>query len=385
MPWLQQRQGKFYVCYWENGKKIRKSLKTDNEEEAKKILESYQISDEQHSQEDAILKLFSAKRKQDIQLNRCLISDIWNAVEELPAPRNLSTFTIKGKLYIVNLFTKWVKNNLSHLKYIDELTEKHAAQYIASMKDKAGRTRLNHLSGLSSVFAILLIPYNLERNIWKSVVRNEAVSVRKQNLSLEQIKALFIAAENFTGRVKYFWQTAVPLGFYTGLRLFDVCTLSWDEIDMKNKTITLIPSKTKKQGKELSFTLRDEFGRYLKKLYRRQKTGYVWPGVAEARLKNANWINEEFSQICKNAEIETQRKPEKGEGKKTVVLVGFHSLRHTFVTTALDMGIPDMQVTKAVGHGSPVMTGRYDHTLGAGRQISSSLPEINTKPQKSEQ
>lgn len=218
MAWLQQREGKFYVCYWENGKKVRKSLKTDNEEQAKKILESYQVSGEQHTQEDTILKLFSAKRKQDIKLNRCTIADIWKTVEALPQPRNLSSFTVKAKQSIVNLFCAWAGKSLPHLKYIDELTEKHAAEYIASLKDKAGRTKLNHLSSLSSVFAILVIPYNLERNIWKSVVRNEAVSVRRQSLDLEQVKALFVAAENFEGRIKYFWQTAIPLGFYTGLR-----------------------------------------------------------------------------------------------------------------------------------------------------------------------
>ncbi|OGV21107.1 MAG: hypothetical protein A2X47_05645 [Lentisphaerae bacterium GWF2_38_69] len=49
--------------------------------------------------------------------------------------------------------------------------------------------------------------------------------------------------------------------------------------------------------------------------------------------------------------------------------VGFHSLRHTFVTLAEESGIDRRIIQGVVGHGSPVMTGHYSHDLKCIREI----------------
>ena len=50
-----------------------------------------------------------------------------------------------------------------------------------------------------------------------------------------------------------------------------------------------------------------------------------------------------------------------GSSKRDRVDVGFHSLRHTFVSLSANAGVPLAVVQSIVGHSSPVMTRHYYH------------------------
>jgi integrase len=41
--------------------------------------------------------------------------------------------------------------------------------------------------------------------------------------------------------------------------------------------------------------------------------------------------------------------------------VGFHSIRHTFVTVNEELGTDRKVIQGVVGHGSPLQTGHYSH------------------------
>jgi integrase len=63
-----------------------------------------------------------------------------------------------------------------------------------------------------------------------------------------------------------------------------------------------------------------------------------------------------------------------GEARRRKVQVfGFHSLRHTFVTLLRDSGMNREEIADLVGHGSPVMTARYDHSKTAARKAAGRL------------
>jgi tetratricopeptide (TPR) repeat protein len=73
----------------------------------------------------------------------------------------------------------------------------------------------------------------------------------------------------------------------------------------------------------------------------------------------------------------TQGDYAKGERRKRdVKQYGFHSLRHAFVTAALDAGVSLGDVQLTAGHGSPVMTQHYSHSLAAARRVMSKLPSL---------
>jgi hypothetical protein len=67
----------------------------------------------------------------------------------------------------------------------------------------------------------------------------------------------------------------------------------------------------------------------------------------------------------------------KHTGKRAVVEVGFHSLRHTFVSLCRESGAPLAVVEAIVGHASPAMTRHYTHIGEAAARASvAALPSV---------
>lgn len=51
----------------------------------------------------------------------------------------------------------------------------------------------------------------------------------------------------------------------------------------------------------------------------------------------------------------------KGTGKRAVIAVGFHSLRHTYVSLHAERGTPAAMIQNIVGHSNLAMTRHYTH------------------------
>jgi integrase len=65
-------------------------------------------------------------------------------------------------------------------------------------------------------------------------------------------------------------------------------------------------------------------------------------------------------------------------GLRKIVRVGFHSLRHSFVSLCNEAGVPLSVVQSMVGHSSPAMTRIYSHTSElAAKNAILSLPSLN--------
>ena len=74
------------------------------------------------------------------------------------------------------------------------------------------------------------------------------------------------------------------------------------------------------------------------------------------------------------AGIETQSKK---EGERAKVDVGFHSLRHTFVSLSANAGAPLAIVQAIVGHSNPAMTRHYFHEQESALTTAvAALPDV---------
>jgi hypothetical protein len=64
-------------------------------------------------------------------------------------------------------------------------------------------------------------------------------------------------------------------------------------------------------------------------------------------------------------------------GKRAVVEVGFHSLRHTFVSLCRESNAPLSVVEAIVGHSNPAMTRHYTHVSElAAMHAVNALPSV---------
>ena len=69
-------------------------------------------------------------------------------------------------------------------------------------------------------------------------------SVTRRELTIDEVERLYAAASK-QGKE---WRLLVTIGIYTGLRLGDCCRLEWEDVNLEQKVIQIIPAKTKKHA-----------------------------------------------------------------------------------------------------------------------------------------
>lgn len=385
MAWIEKRPGRknLYVCFRDaNSRRIAKSTGTNNQELAQQVADEITAIHQGRSNEMRLKKLFEGVEgvigKNDFKYH-CAIESTWAVFHNQPQPRSIGKNTLEAKKRHIQNWIDWMRKNHPEIINLDELTERHAGEYAASLSNRSGSTRNNHLSNLKSVFSIIRIAAGLNRNIWEAIPRVENRSISKEALTLKQVNDIYNASMEYHSRWPDFWPTAIMLGFHTGLRLGYVCTLSWDEISLKENLIRIkkLENSDRKSRKELQFPIPDELLSRFKALHTDKSEGYIWPNVAKAKLSRQGALYKEFREICESCHIETSREPDIGENRKEdIVVVGFHSLRHTYITLAKDAGADISDIQKAVGHGSPKMTNQYNQSLEYAKRIAEKFPTL---------
>lgn len=283
--------------------------------------------------------------------------------------------TLNAYEAIWSQFQTWLETAHPGIETALDVKRDTAKGYLDSLTERgvSNKTSNIHLSVLRYIFKTIADEAKLTENVW---LKFNSLTVTREGRRELTIDELTLVCSKATGEMK----TLFCIGLYTGLRLGDCATLKWGEVDLKRGLIRRVPNKIrrKKGAKGLvQISIHPVLNDALTAIQASKTEGYVLPEtsamyLAGLRSKLTNHIQAHF-EACG---ITTKR--ERENGVRRVVEVGFHSLRHTFVSMCAMNNVPLSVVQSLVGHASPLMTGAYSHSNRlAEQQAVAGLPAIN--------
>lgn len=271
-------------------------------------------------------------------------SELWERYLSSNHELKASSFTTKRQRF--NKFAEWAADYDMRM-----VSDRQCKKFLDSL-GVAAQTRNGYISDLSSVWKA---SPGLT-NPWTENLRQKARNVHKKPFSRDQVRQLLTHCEK--NGLK-FWHTAIMLSYYTGLRLKDVVFFRRDQIT-PDGYIELVPEKTARTQKRVRVPINAQLRRELDTVI--SIGPEFFPEEARTYERCRNLISRQFRELLEDVRLYAPG-------------YGFHSLRHTFVTEALNAGVDIKQVQAAVGHDAVEITeGIYYH--GKQNADLSAYPEL---------
>jgi len=232
------------------------------------------------------------------------------------------------------------------------------------------------------VFRVLTKKARITGNPWEGIQRKELTTASRRELTVEELRDVCRSA---SGDLR----PLLALGVYSGLRLRDCATLRKGEVDLVRGIIRRVPNKTARRNPNpVLIPIHPALRAEIKPLMQGE-SDYLLPDIATDYVIPAGKkrIIDRIQDHFVNQKVKIYR-PGTGPGtdKRAVVEVGFHSLRHSFVSLCREANAPLAVVEAIVGHSNPAMSRHYTHVgeLAASNAVAL-LPGIMTdaKPESS--
>ncbi len=277
--------------------------------------------------------------------------------------RPQSTLFAKGRL-------AKVKRHLGEV-VLSDLTEERIKSYIRLRQgeEASGRTINMELGELSRAIGQ---PWSL---LWPKVRKLEERKDVGRALSPEEQKRLLAGLEH---RHTPHLQTLIPLLLLTGMRAGEALSLTWGQVDLIGKSITVGRAKTS-NGTGRVIPINDDLGHVL--------------------ARHRGWFEDRFGPSQSDHHLFPWGKPTPSDPtrhatditwgwdqlrKDTGVACRIHDLRHSFATRLAENGVPESTMLALLGHMSRSMLERYSHIRMTAKREAVAGVSLHGKQENSE-
>ena len=281
----------------------------------------------------------------------------------------LAPATIKTARVIFNNFQNWINKNYPDMEYFNQITPEIAQNFFIYLKKegKKASTFNRYLVQLNVIWKRLSVILGNNQNPFSVIPKIKTNALKEDTSSKRPFtqEELSVMLNKATGWLK----PAIFVGFYSGLRLSDVITLKWQELDLNEGFIIRKMRKTSKQQilyvpeiipelqlwkKETScieYVFQDQAETYL------GLRKYLPTARAKNRDRKRKPDNTKASKLFQafltnNCEFNT-----KSEDGQTIL--GFHSLRVSNATFGKNTGETENIIQNRLGHSSSKVTSSY--------------------------
>jgi len=266
----------------------------------------------------------------------------------------------------------WIAKHYPDATEMRHVSRAMAEAFMAYLAEKFSANTYNKYATLfRRMWEVLAETARLTVNPWTKIKHKaEDKTATRRELTVDELHRV---CDNVKGEMRMLF----AVGIYTGLRLGDCALLEWGNVDLTRRMIAVVPRKTARHanGRPVIIPIHATLAAMLAETPAEKRTGYVMPRTAATYRTDRAALTDKIQAAFMAAGIRTATKAD-GSARATVE-VGFHSLRHTFVSLAANAGVPMAHVQSIVGHTSPAMTRHYFHVSeNALQNAVGALPDI---------
>lgn len=336
-------EGRYYTGEVKNGKRVRKNVLAKTKAECKEKLD----------------KAIAENEKQQRIMNRCdFLTNPEPTLEEWSKVWFESFCIASMKEYTLNsykgYFNNYILPNLGGMK-IKSISTVACQQFLMKMFTSGRKRNIEKKGKGLSAKTVKDIKIALQTCLQKAV-DEELIPTnpcKKVQLPKDEPKEMQTLKAN---ELAAFLQETKDSGCYefylleitTGLRLGEILALTWDDLDLKNKTISVnkqvqrIKSELKATTPKTAASIRkisicDECLNQLIILRSRQRlnTKLIFPSPITNGYRDPSSITRKLHRMQKRAGVPQIR---------------FHDLRHSFATLSLEQGMDIKTISHMLGH-----------------------------------
>jgi len=358
-----EKRGKVYIARWVvNGERHTKSTGCSTIEEAEKKLaeftDPYRTKDKIKILRELTAQLDDAKaHEQELEDAQpaLAIADCFDAYKRSTQRGDCGPATLRVYERHCNKLAKWFSQHHPDMTELRQVTPEAVNEFASDLSESLKSGTFNqHVVFYRCLWKSLRKTARLPGdNPWEDIQKKSLVVHSRRELTVEELHRV---CSTLTGEMR----TLFAIGIYTGLRLGDCATLKWDNVDLARRFISVIPAKTSRHGTRVKIPIHSTLAAMLAETPANRRKGEILPQTAKKYRDTVGIaLCAEIRDIFESCGIQTRVK-DPGR-KRSSTEVGFHSLRHTFVSLAANAGAPFALVQSIVGHSTAEMTRHYFH------------------------
>ena len=346
-------EGRAWLAKWMyDGKVYTKSTGCSDKGKALKMLEVITRPYRERRAEDVLENLaLKLKQAQRSRTKEALAPDmLWEKFKNKLWDGNVAQGTLTTYQKYMSDLSGWLSRN--GFNDVSRFKARDAEKYLEELAKRIGAGAFNNmLVFFKRVWKTLGDEYCLQDKTWEGFKKMKGCKSSRRAFKPTELWDMVKSAEADKDMV-----VLLALGMYTGLRISDCACMRWDSIDFSRMTISVVPIKTKRHmDGPIEIPMHEALAKVLRDAWRDDEE-YV--SYDNYRLYKTGKLSRKVSELMSRCGIVTTVKV---DGKVKLV-AGFHSLRHTFISMAINSGMSPMLVQRIVGHSAMSMTEHYFHS-----------------------
>lgn len=353
MAWIQKRNRTWWIGWRVGSKQVRKSLGTSDKAVAEAELEKVELLLGQHKRSNVTAALIESLTGQTVS-SMPLKSAVSAYLDELG--RTVGRSALEAHTSCLNLFLDYVGAG-DERPLLRDIGGAVVSDFLNRQRTRVSAATVNgYRTRLNQFFAEALRRGQIATNpvaATRAFKRQPGEGNRRRAFSLDEIRRIHAAAESD------FWRWMVVAGFLTGLRLGDLVTLKWQDVDLVGGCLRLIMRKTQRRVVvPMAQPVRD----LLSAKWHEGITGPVWPAeAAKYERRGPAIFSREFRDILVRAGLQgpVVRGGKGRSAKREVSELSFHCLRRSFVSMLKLSGASQHVAKRLAGHSSDAVSDLY--------------------------